>query len=88
MEHYLTSQAKDEGVVDFNRKELIAATFAKKNDTGYLVLFFFSLIHLHALKAPGDTKQYGNFHVKTSAVTHFTYLNACTVDLSMTKYNV
>jgi len=48
MEHYLTSTAKDVGLGDFNKKDLIAATFAKKNDKGDLVSLFsclrFSLI--------------------------------------------
>ena len=40
MEQYLTSKAKDVGLGDFNRKDLIAATFKKKNDKGNLVLIF------------------------------------------------
>jgi len=34
MEHYLTSKALDMGLGDFNRKDLIAATFMKRNDKG------------------------------------------------------
>jgi len=43
MEHYLTSTAKDVGLGDFNKKDLIAATFAKENDKGDLVSLFCSL---------------------------------------------
>ena len=32
MEHYLTSEAKERGLGDFNRNELIAATFQQKGD--------------------------------------------------------
>ena len=34
MGHYLTSTALDMGLGDFNRKDLIAATFMKHNDKG------------------------------------------------------
>lgn len=34
MEHYLTNKALDMGLGDFNRKDLIAATFMKHNDKG------------------------------------------------------
>ena len=34
MEHYLMSKALDMGLGDFNRKDLIAATFKKHNDKG------------------------------------------------------
>ncbi|XP_068671756.1 phospholipid-transporting ATPase ABCA3-like [Montipora foliosa] len=40
MMHYLTSKAKDMGLGDFNKKDLIAATFAKKNDKVNVTAWF------------------------------------------------
>jgi len=34
MGHYLMSKSKDVGLGNFNREDLIAATFAKKNNKG------------------------------------------------------
>ena len=41
MTRYLTTKAKDVGLGDFNRKDLIAATFTKKSDKGYLFTYLF-----------------------------------------------
>ena len=35
MTHYLINKAKDVGLGDFNRKDLIAATFTKNNGKGW-----------------------------------------------------
>ena len=35
MAHYLMNKAKDVGLGDFSRKDLIAATFTKKNGKGW-----------------------------------------------------
>lgn len=35
MTHYLMNKAKDVGLGDFNRKDLIAATFTKNNGKGW-----------------------------------------------------
>ena len=40
MTRFLTTKAKDVGLGDFNRKDLIAATFTKKSDKGYFIYLF------------------------------------------------
>ena len=43
MTRYLTTKAKDVGLGDFNRKDLIAATFTKKSGKGYFIYLFIYL---------------------------------------------
>lgn len=48
MEHYLTTKAKDMGLGDFNKKDLIAATFVKEDDKGcYYILRSFNFFFWH-----------------------------------------
>ena len=44
MTRNLTTTAKDVGLGDFNKKDLIAATFTKKSDKGYFVYLFIYLL--------------------------------------------
>lgn len=60
MERYLTSTGQDMGLGDFNRKDLIAATFMKQNDKGYLAgVIFEPLVCEQALLGVGKRELEG-----------------------------